>query len=800
VSEPSGRFAVVVGIDEYADQGARLLGAVGDALAMCEWLVKPADALSPSAAGGGVPPANVRLLISRGPVSTPPSPALAALGIKEMAAKRADILVAVQRLLAEHPDGGERLYVYFSGHGFSSGANARLESAIACADFTVNDPSLSFTLQSLYELFRASAFREQFFFIDACRNPLFPPGTSFDAGTIRRNAPDPTRRPVEQFVFHATAPGARSQETGERGAFTGELLRGLGGAGKAKVWSALDEVYVVRFDNLVTFVSGQVANRRSADARPDEIQVPQRAGESTSNPILARFDDAEIAPVQIEVTLDPAPVAGLATVRLKREGNTLQEATAAGPAVSFSARPKEYGIVVQAPNLRARPERAPVDAYDPTERVTITLEVVRDLAGTRGSELATLESTYAFFDPVKLSGPGEVHVWGSTDFAPLELADSSGRVVRLGLGTLDVNGLAPGFYRARLVLPEKTVEKLVDVEPGRVQWVELGEAIPTVADRLLPPVHRAVGSPAATRQITIYPLRAGDPPVASRSSAEHDPLGEALGLERGGVCVLVDGDAASILGSRFHLRLWPADAVVPAERCTLAEGAPWPLRLVAPAATGMHWLSIEIDGRPRPLILGVPVLEGCVSLLELTVERGAIGRATLYFPSAHQSTKKTRPALCRADRFERFIVQSRLDFAKLIAAEVLGGALDPAVICLAGVDPAIIAAPDVLRRATAALVERHPELPDAHVLVAEHLAAGDAERCAAYRAALSAGIPVFAKGLTRLCEAVQRMPALAEQGAFLLGVYRRGLPGALLSLWERDSLRPGQPLRAADGA
>ena len=51
------RYAIVIGIDEYGEDGMRLSGAVSDACTFRDWVLDPD--------GGDVPKDNLRLLLSR---------------------------------------------------------------------------------------------------------------------------------------------------------------------------------------------------------------------------------------------------------------------------------------------------------------------------------------------------------------------------------------------------------------------------------------------------------------------------------------------------------------------------------------------------------------------------------------------------------------------------------------------------------------------------------------------------------------------------------------------------------------
>ena len=57
---------------------------------------------------------------------------------------------------------------------------------------------------------------------------------------------------------------------------------------------------------------------------------------------------------------------------------------------------------------------------------------------------------------------------------PVEVADQAGRVLQVSNGGVSLAGLAPGFYRVRLIPPGGAVdEQVVELAPGDEQIVDL---------------------------------------------------------------------------------------------------------------------------------------------------------------------------------------------------------------------------------------------------------------------------------------------------------------------------------------
>lgn len=149
-------WAIVIGINQYWRTDACLNGAVKDALKMREWLT--------SIEGGAVPPRNLILLLSPHDQSELPG------GTSAIPATQDAIFNAIEQIFRKSGEEGDRFYFYFSGHGLSARMSFTNESGIIPNDFTETLTTKAISLRSIFERFQATRFREQFFFIDACRN------------------------------------------------------------------------------------------------------------------------------------------------------------------------------------------------------------------------------------------------------------------------------------------------------------------------------------------------------------------------------------------------------------------------------------------------------------------------------------------------------------------------------------------------------------------------------------------------------------------------------------------------------
>ena len=155
-------FAILVGISRYADPSyPKLDGPVHDVELMKEWLM--------SANGGNVPEARIKTIISPEQFPDGQDPLLA----PPLAAQFEAVFIAMERerlaLKAARVNG--RLYLYFSGHGFSSrdiarGDEAALYAANAAKDYYQH-------IFGTYFARRAEAkalFKEIVLIMDCCRD------------------------------------------------------------------------------------------------------------------------------------------------------------------------------------------------------------------------------------------------------------------------------------------------------------------------------------------------------------------------------------------------------------------------------------------------------------------------------------------------------------------------------------------------------------------------------------------------------------------------------------------------------
>lgn len=211
--ENANHYALVVGIDHYP-RFSSLKGARKDAEDFYRWLTNPE--------GGGVPAANVELILSRK---------------KPVRPIHDDIDDALERLLvaARHASGDKRFYLYFSGHGLG---RSNVGADLCLATWSKERRAMALDSMSYLQLvMRCGYFREVVFFLDCCRvrevrTYALPP-------TIELPAPGDGSPACRSFVGYATEfmNAAYEAETGSagggsdvRGHFTRALIDALKGA------------------------------------------------------------------------------------------------------------------------------------------------------------------------------------------------------------------------------------------------------------------------------------------------------------------------------------------------------------------------------------------------------------------------------------------------------------------------------------------------------------------------------------------------------------------------------------------
>ncbi|MGH9928672.1 MAG: caspase family protein [Pyrinomonadaceae bacterium] len=244
------RYAVVIGVDQYADtQITTLGGASNDAKTLANALIQYA----------GFPSEQVTLLASDQPAERQPT--------------RGNILRRLSNMAAVVPPDG-LLFLSFAGHGIERGGMAFL---LPSDSQVSNDVDLleqtAINVSQVRDRIKKIGVKQVLMILDACRND--PVGRAnadnpLTAAYTRGFNFDLRNREVQAFAtLYATEVGYRAYEYKEKkqGYFTWILVEGLRGA-------AANEKGEVTLSNLVKYLQERVPKRVLQDLGPGKVQRP----------------------------------------------------------------------------------------------------------------------------------------------------------------------------------------------------------------------------------------------------------------------------------------------------------------------------------------------------------------------------------------------------------------------------------------------------------------------------------------------------------------------------------------------
>ena len=785
------RWAVVIGVDDYGLEERNLQGAVRDAERFHDWVVKKD--------GGKVPEANVRLLLAR------------LGGDGDVVPTKDNIVTAINEVVTTSGGGGECLFFFFAGHGLTARVSNRDESALVTPGFDELHTDHSLAVRSLAEFLETTQFQDQFFFLDACRDvPWLDREFEIGRWPIPRRR-DPGKPPVQQFTLQATSPGLTAAELGwpgeEAGAFTGVLMDGLAGEGRAKAWSWERTCYEVRWENLARYVKDAMEGRRHAtspggDPPPEgwPIQIPQDSG---ARGVAGRERDALLAsvarprePLKLEVKLHADPKHDEAEVSvLDAVGEPVASALkVTGASHTFTLPPKTYAVRAKATDARVGRLRAPVDLYEATE-VSISLE--RPVGAAPGEVDEPLGEA-----PID-DRPGTIVVAPADPLTVVELRDESGNVVALQAPEQETNrasfSMPAGFYRVRLVGPETGGdEQFVVLQAGEEERAD-GAKPPAPSDRTIELANAAGGRFDPKRRTiavagdgesiewaapsTVVAVALGDALGGNTDALEQlgspSPL-EVIGEGGTGVAVVVLGGDRADERPACSIRLWRAGEDV----CDQSTPLEWSAAGVASFAEtvdepGQRWLALELEGKVT--VLTLPVLAGRVATVIAQVEADGV-RLYQMHPVSGAGTSSSAAQLRRVEHLERLLLAGRLDGARPLAEELSAQARDdPFAGCVAGYVLLRLSLNEPLSATADAVTAVAPELSDAYILRGEHLASqGNTEaQSQAFADAVNTGVPAFGEGLTRLVEGLRASGFVHPRGALVRHIFQRHARGSM---------------------
>jgi hypothetical protein len=417
---------------------------------------------------------------------------------------------------------------------------------------------------------------------------------------------------------------------------------------------------------------------------------------------------------------------------------------------------------------------------------------------------------------------GTIEIWSPDPLAVADIRDETGRVV--GMATRKQGcERPPGFYRVRHVAPERE-------KTGKDQPLVLPGGKKKKVDLEAPPPPQPVGALAkalggSSEKDHVIPVKGAEPVAwAQPSTVAIAALGAALhnnpalkgfqlntpraaSAEQGSsvavFAVAGDGNSAALMD--WSVRVWPAGEPVPNETTSLQPTPAGVASFVGPAEEAeMYWLSIEPPKDAEPTVVALPVLKG---RLATVVAQADPGRLRLYefHPVAGPAPSTTPDRLRRLEHLQRLLLGGRVDGAQTLVEEVLAGAEDkpfagvredPFAGCLAGYVLLRLGRYEPLRELASAIVAVEPKLSDAYILRGEYEAyAGNSEAAnQAFADAVSAGIPAFGEGLTRLVEGLRVSGFNHPRAALVRYIFQRHARGVMWAAFtpKRGRLQSGR--------
>jgi hypothetical protein len=784
----ANNWAIVIGIDNYTGWPAGgLHGAVRDAEAMREWLI--------DRSGGDVDKNHLFTLLSAHPASP------AGAGPNEIGESTKDALTdLISALAARVNAGADRFFFYFAGHGLSNtGGPIGHDDAIAFSDFSPNHPERSLQTEHIFAKLGAMPFTEEFFFIDACRDtPWTGPKPIFGNFSTELQL-EPDRPAPMQVQIFATTPGKRAAEVGlagnERGAFTTVLLAGLRGQGPAKRYDPGLGQYRVLPTSLFGFVRERIrALKLSGGGANPSIQIPQMyckiAELGNPDPSIVSVAPKSVAPVDLIVAVAPkeAPPPPPARVEIRRDEQVVAGGEWLGKPLQFTLPQRDYRVTTVSDVYLQEPDPVLVNLYDPAEALLSWRRKDRD-----SSPPAISGGGSGGGGP---SGKATLTVRSSDRLAPLEIVAEGGKLIAQGLGEVVSRALKPGFYTARLRMPDRRpVEQPVSLNADDVTELQLGG--PRLKGRVLDEiiaskialkvgdeaveVSKIVGPIAAPQVGTVLGLAAivGDFP---NDAAARDTRLARLGFGKSAwdqnldvIVTLAEGHESP---RGVSIQVSPIDD--PTKRtAVLAE----PLAL--PATTRgrieltprMYWLAIQLPQLAR-LVVPVAIFEG--EITRVVVEVPADGGATLVMYNSRLGLDQARLRL--VDLFERAVIADHVDGALKMAERLRrDGWSDPVARAIEGAVRLRFGQVAKVGSIAEGLVASWPLLSDGWALLG---LAGVLPMEVAATQSLDAGIPVVSDTARALSRRVQALNLPHPGRQLLARVVTATYPGSFWTAWE----------------
>lgn len=487
--------AIVIGIDYYQNPDWCLTGAVRDAVTFARWCVTAA----------GVDPSDLTLLLSPSPDGPPLAELLKAYqGAPDLSARAQDAgYNSIKDILWDYRSGArkaERLWFYYAGHGIAP-PTASPEAGPLVIPADVKDLD-RYVLESPIglEIFRAAMAdvnppKEQFFFVDACRDVLEVKGNKTLTQQLvwdLRGIKD--EQLATQCVLFATTAGNKAKEIRGNGLFSRALMAALRGLGPELKNSPPDEDPPRKrllFNNIVEFITDAVKRdlHQIPDTHPSDLKAVVPYGgvyRLKGDVVVAEFAPEQLPTATISAILDPQEAHSTARIAFLYHNAEQDEWVArntnpapAGPPVreetTFTVPGGLHFLEVTADGFEK--QRPNILVYG-DKRFTIELKP----SAPRQIEEA--------FRGASKGGGGDtttatIRVQCLDRLARVAVVDARGNECGRGFEAVSVSGLTPGpYYVSAELTSADRVQQIVYAEAGETYVVSLDIATAPIAPTL----------------------------------------------------------------------------------------------------------------------------------------------------------------------------------------------------------------------------------------------------------------------------------------------------------------------------
>jgi hypothetical protein len=854
MSQRNRDYALVIGVDGYTEVGNNLQSAVDGAIKFCRWLLDD-----------GVPADNIVLLLSRGPTSPTDGEIKNVLKPDVITYEQPEVDSIINKkgickIMRRSKGAGDRLFLYFSGHGFSNCDYVQNDYLVGM-DCIVGANPFPIVFNSVAAYFSKTDFNLQIFILDCCRDWKEFVQYPSVVGKCQTDVPhkDSNAR-VRQLFFWATASSMEANDF--NGVYTNKLLEGLRGQGPTVRWDDYKQRYLVRPELLEDYLEAEFASN------PNWHQTPRSFGDITRKTILTELPECSVKKVGLTLPIRAAVAIPRGKVTLKDDNGyepfSPQEVSLPGTVVLPPVPPRRWHLIVEAHNYRTYDKEIELygDLADANAR-PITLEPLLNIAARPQSAPAAAEEMYRLKHTAVIrqearqevkppAGRSRLEVVSPDELTTITLSDRAGRLLIGAVKEAERSNVVlfedikPGMYEARVELPGvKATEGAIRLSPEQAYIVQIAPQ-PAEGSRLADEVRQAVRIAHHRRDDCDFCGTLAKAMVAARTPAlltiasdaaargageeDHAHWLERLGLKglpggaRCGLTVLLAADrgnrpTARHFAAQVRLRFWQLDGV-PGPLAELSESSQISglAEFSRVAQPGPYWLSAKLPDR-NEVVYPVTLIDGFRTALVLHQESDAVVRIYQYVVSIDRDGPPTPALLRRLDQVENLLQNGQVSRAREIVDPLLapGQRIDPMSGCFGAYLWATRERPEghkelldlitgTLKRISDHMVESYPTLSDCHVIRAAYetiTGAEDARIRALYREALNCGLPNTSPWLARLAEGVQRLgigPAedkVRARAELLDRVEAHTLFGPLWTAWIPGAIQPHLPIEGA---